>query len=1020
MKIVILHLSDIHIKTPNDPILKRGENIATCIYSSLPSASHVFIVVSGDVAFSGNVAQYELANKFLHSIYDAIRQEKSIPVSFVIAPGNHDCDFSQNSVVRKILVKSIVDTDAPEVDASVIETCTAIQKPFFEFRKTLEGDSSVEDDLLWRSRRFEVEGKNLRFECLNIPWASNLCETPGRLYFPVDRYAGKRTNDIDFRILVLHHPLHWFSQSIYRPFKSFIRQLADVIISGHEHMGNVGIIDEVESGKSTFIEGCVLHNENDLKDSSFNIVVINLNEKQFASTRYNWDGTRYTVKVEGTWSDYHDLPLKKTNPFAISASLQKEVLDDPGAFIKHPGRSNITLADIFIYPDMRQINNGEDRRRIIVNSAKLLSPEMTTSGVLIEGDEKAGCTSLLYQLYRQYHERGFVPLLLRGTNLRKTHETEIDALIKREVGVQYGSDQITAFEQLASSQKLLLLDDFDDGPLKAADARIGILYALKRRFGHLVVTVNAMFEMREMLDGDKSRELASLEHYQIQPFGYARRSELIARWYSLDNDGTVDEATFLARCDQAERLMNAVMTKTVIPSVPLFLLTLLQSLEAGRSGDFKHSAQGYYYQYLLTEAFQNSGAKPDKLTELFHYAAQLAAEFHFKQRRELSETDLRDFNARFSKKWHTVDFKPRIDMLVNARVLCHVGEDYAFRYPYIYYYLIGQYLSENLDDIEIRAYIGHCCKHLYVRDHANTVLFLAHHTNDDYVIDKIAESLHGLFQNCTPITFNGDTIGIQNLIEDAPKLSYSGESPEQYRKRASVLQDDLDDGHDGLMELEEESEALSLVAQITMLFKATEILGQVLKNQYSKIQRTKKGFLLEELFNGPLRALRDFYNYCEKNPDALATAIEAAIKRKGEFGNEEKRKNIARKVVAGIVQILSFAFLIRAAQGANSDSLSEDVQSTVKKNGTLAFKLIDLFINLDTPKAIPRQKLKQLWKEAEKDLIAARLIWIMVLHRLYMFKTTERDMQWLSETLKLEIKKQHTITYVEINQRLIK
>ena len=89
---------------------------------------------------------------------------------------------------------------------------------------------------------------------------------------------------------------------------------------------------------------------------------------------------------------------------------------------------------------------------------------------------------------------------------------------------------------------------------------------------------------------------------------------------------------------------------------------------------------------------------------------------------------------------------------------------------------------------------------------------------------------------------------------------------------------------------------------------------------------------------------------------------------------------------ASLVQIITFAFVLRAAQSANSDSLSEDVREVVKKNPTLAFKLIDLNIVLDSPKAIPRQKLKQLHKDVEKDLVAARLLQIMVLNRLYMFK----------------------------------
>ena len=45
---------------------------------------------------------------------------------------------------------------------------------------------------------------------------------------------------------------------------------------------------------------------------------------------------------------------------------------------------------------------------------------------------------------------------------------------------------------------------------------------------------------------------------------------------------------------------------------------------------------------------------------------------------------------------------------------------------------------------------------------------------------------------------------------------------------------------DGLVENEEVSKELSLIAKMTMLSKTTEILGQVLKNQYSKIERVRK------------------------------------------------------------------------------------------------------------------------------------------------------------------------------------
>lgn len=1012
MTAVVLHLSDIHIRTAKDPILKRSQEIAASVTPSLPGATHVFIVVSGDIAFSGIASEYALAKHFLEAIRHAIAQETDCPISFVITPGNHDCDFQRADLSRKLIIDVLEKEEVPQIDASVIGICTGIQNDFFSFRESLEDNPVTEDDKLWRVNRFEVEGKNLEFDCLNISWMSKIREEPGRLYFPVERYERCLTSEVDLRVVVLHHPLNWFSQSIFRQFRTFVRKLANIVISGHEHQGNVGVVFEAETEASAFVEGCVLQGEKGISDSAFNLVVINLDADQFASTRYVWNTTHYTASEEGSWSDYHDLPAKRVNPFAIQSAFQ-ELLEDPGAYIKHPGRANVALSDIYVYPDLQLVGNGDSRRRAYISSSKFLVPDAIVEGVLIEGDEKAGCTSLLYQLFRQYHDRGFVPVLIKGKDLKKTTTQDIDSLIKHAVEFQYGKAQVEAFSQLSRTQKLLLLDDFDESPMKAGKSRANILCLLRERFGHLVVTVGDMFEMREMLDGDASRALVALEHYKLQPFGYVLRGQLITRWLTLGADGSLDEATLIARKDQAEKLMQLVMQKSLIPAVPLYLLTLLQSLEAGRSGDFKESALGHYYQYLLTEAFQNSGVKPDKLTELFQYSAQLAWEFHLQDKRELSRVELQEFNARFTKKWHSVDFDTRLNLLLYARVLCCVGEDYAFRYPYIFYYLKGLYLSENLSDLDIRAYIGKCCQHLYVRDHANTVLFLAHHTNDEFVLNSIVDALHNLFRSRSLVTFHGDTGVVGQLIEKAPSLVYSGESPEDYRERRNVMRDAQDNGHDGLAEHEENSPELSLLAQLVMLVKTTEILGQVLKNQYAKIPRVRKAELLEDLFNGPLRAIRNFYDYFEDNPDAMAGEIEAALLRKANVKDDDERKEIAKRVVATLVQIITFGLLMRASQSANSDSLAEDVHAVVKRNNTPAYRLIELGMLLDSPKGIPRAKLKALYADIRSDMVASRVIKIMVLNRLYMFKTTEKDMQWLNQELDIDLGIQHAITYQE-------
>src|SRR5690606_3087615 len=135
-------------------------------------------------------------------------------------------------------------------------------------------------------------------------------------------------------------------------------------------------------------------------------------------------------------------------------------------------------------------------------------------------------------------------------------------------------------------------------------------------------------------------------------------------------------------------------------------------------------------------------------------------------------------------------------------------------------------------DQGVRSYVERCCDHLYVREYANTVLFLAHHTSDQFVTDAISCALQKLFAEINPITFSGDTKNLGQLVEAAPKLNYTGEKPEEHRRERNLVRDSVDNSGDGLLDAEEQSDQLSKVAQLTMLFKTTEILGQVLKNQY--------------------------------------------------------------------------------------------------------------------------------------------------------------------------------------------
>ena len=84
MKLVIVQLSDIHIKTGEDFILQKARGIVSAVKSVSPKPSAYLLAVTGDIAFSGKVEQYELACTFISAIKQGLDTPESKVFQFFI------------------------------------------------------------------------------------------------------------------------------------------------------------------------------------------------------------------------------------------------------------------------------------------------------------------------------------------------------------------------------------------------------------------------------------------------------------------------------------------------------------------------------------------------------------------------------------------------------------------------------------------------------------------------------------------------------------------------------------------------------------------------------------------------------------------------------------------------------------------------------------------------------------------------------------------------------------------------
>ncbi|WP_226665043.1 metallophosphoesterase family protein [Microbulbifer aggregans] len=1013
MKLVILHLSDIHIKSAADPILNKHNEISRTLYQHINDSSHLVIVITGDIAHSGQSQQYAEAILFLEKIKKEVTDERDIKVDFVTCPGNHDCDFTPNPT-RDIILKSLGNEDLSTIDSSVFENCTSHQASYFSFKDHTD-QKIIEEDRLWWTQEIEIGNEKIIFESINLSWSSRLREQQGKLSFPFASYEAKAQRAADYRIALMHHPLNWLDQPSYRQLRSHLRSTSSFIFTGHEHNGNAANYDDIESGHTILIEGGALQ-EKTLKNSTFGVMTICLNSKKSSYQQYEYCKNQESY-LPKTIKNFISPTLHPKELTFSESHIEK--IQDCGAQFRHHNIANLKLSDIYVYPNLKDQSDQSSKPKTIP-SKDLLDIEKFSQGIVISGEDNSGRTSLLNTLTNEYYDQGYLPIIIYGKDIKKNSESNLKAQLERAIFRQYKNDNaVSIFDQKSREKKILLIDNFNESKLKSDRAINESLSFFLTRFKKIIITVDDIFEVNQLTSIETNDTTEELDHFKIEQFGYRKRTELIQKWYSAGQMDHESDAEVIGKCNIAEKLMDTVMDKSLISPNPIFLLTFLQSIETGNSNQLIDSALGHYYKYLLTQSFLDAGIGPEKLSQEEDYAMHLAFFFYTKSSFVINREEFENFNDEFSRKWQKSNFEKKEQIFIKSKVLKKQNDEYEFRYSHNYYYLLGKYLSENILDDEVKKIIKNCIEHLYVRKNANTILFLAHHSSSDNILFMMKSATDKVFNESSVADFSESCSAAHELIKHAPELKYRKTSPQETQLNISERRDIAEENNPSQnMEIHEEKEPqhIDLSDKLTILFKTVEILSQIVKSNPTKFERLKKVEIIKSIFSAPLRALQSFYDFLESHPKTLLNAINRELSSRSENLPEETINKVSRLAVANIIQGVSSSFIIKIAQTINSESLMPDIPDAIKNNENIAFELIDLAISLDNHKQLNRGKISAVYKKSKSNIVAKKILDIIIMHRLYMFKTSERDMQWLQSELKYDINQQHSIGYTKANK----
>ncbi|WP_164444373.1 hypothetical protein, partial [Pseudomonas viridiflava] len=586
---------------------------------------------------------------------------------------------------------------------ALIDKCTEAQDEYFKFEANARLLEPVFEDPLWKEFELTVGGGILRISSINAAWMSKLHESAGQLVFPIQNYVELLEAPSSLRLALIHHPLNWYCQNSYHPMRRALKTHCNAILSGHEHSIGSEVISDL-NGSTLMLEAPALQPHEDNLDPQFTCLLFETANKVVYETRFKaTDALPKQIGAELVHS--FDTSAKCARLNKIHPDFLK-ILMDPGGNFTHPIRGELSAEEIFVYPQLEE-NGSEIAKKTIFGDQVPVDWE-AGKRILILADDEGGKTFLLRKYFCDIHEQGGLPIYVKSEDIKSVTEREIEKLIEQMAIQQYLNPD--EFKYAEKTKKVVLIDDLDriKGDLKLQERLVELL---QDRFITVILTGSSRYKLNELVGGEASKYLIEYTTYKIRPFGHLLRNALIKKWCLLGDVKTLVD--FDRKVYGAETLVNGILGKSIVPAKPVYLLIFLQSNEQNEQGELQNSSFSYYYQYLVTKSLKDAGYRSDEFDEMFSYLSQMAWYFKEKGRRELSTSELRDFNTKFSDEFTSVDFDQRVNLLHQAKIIAKSGDYYRFNYAYIYYLLVGKYLSDNLHEEEIMQTVENYCEQLH-------------------------------------------------------------------------------------------------------------------------------------------------------------------------------------------------------------------------------------------------------------------------------------------------------------------
>lgn len=1005
MRILLVHLSDIHLTSSTDHIVLKMDTIASAVQNLDYELDLCIVAVTGDVAYSGSAEQYEIAFTMFATLIKMLEARLTsrvkgiaVPIKFVAVPGNHDCSFASTTSVRPHLLLA---ARADPTDSSIQKVCLEPQTAFFEFLEAIsdfevaKASSTNFDKRISFELEMIVNAERLVFICMNSAWLSQLKEEQGSLCFPVDALPQNRPNAA-LVIAMMHHPYNWLEATEARRVRKRLESISDLVITGHEHDAQRRIQRGDKGEYFSHVEGGQLQDSSDSSASHFNAFVIDTVEKKQKSISYSWQNDMYLSNTtvlgeEGSGLTWEELPINRARQRLLFEPCKSvaQFLNDPGIILKHR-KGDLSLSDIFVMPNLHEQVFLQNTAGRFVKGNNVVQLAMKEPRLIITGDSQSGRTSLGKVLFTKLLSARMVPIWLNYTDTPSSiADDRIFGYLENLFVKQYQVEAREAYQQLDRERRVIIIDDYDRLAITSGKKR-KFLEKISRFSGHVILLAHDLAQGIDEITHPSGH--LPFARFRIQQLAHGLRGQLVDQWFSMHSEADQEDLGLAHRIIEVHRALDTIIGKNFVPAYPVYILSILQASETGTQLNLNASTHGYFYElFIKSTLLKNRSQKDyDFVMSYLGFIAFCVFSNGKVGNRDFSTSELRKYHEEYERKYDlSRSFDQMLTQLTDCGVFLANSDCYRFRYDYIYYFFIACYLRDHIHVDSVKGQITTLSKKLYKSESANILLFLAHLSRDPFIIEQLIKAADEHYPDLAPAQLKSDVDFINQLQERVESIIYDEvpiqKSRQDYldtldqKDRAEQLIDDNIDA------LDDASAVVDPIAGLNAALKTMQILGQILKNFFGSLEGEPKYNIADRCYSLGLRALSFIFELIRTNEEALLKDIVLLLRERYPDSTAEDAVRKARWAIVALSRLVSFGIIKRISLAVGSQDLVKTYEKVLTANPVPSIKVVHAALALEHTGVFPDKMICDLAEEFKSNHLVHWLLQGFVLEYFQLF-----------------------------------